>query len=268
MKNVVDHLVRLGMSEYEARAYVATVTLGEGTVKEISVESGVPRSRAYDVMEQLAKRGFVQVSNSNPICYQAIEPLAASNHLMDEIRNANDVIVKELTEIGGKANKAENPIWTLTGEFAINHKITELIRGAENSIIFVFFNNRSLIRYAKLLTMRSHEIEVTSVIINRPESFVGRLGRTRIMRIRETSPSAREAGGELLEQGFVSKDGRYTIEMIMLSDGETTLVLSKEKDNHRAIVITGTIMSLFSHEMFDWIVTMSEEVSRDHAPLG
>ena len=263
MNSVVDHLVRLGMSEYEARAYVATVSLGEGTVKEISTESGVPRSRAYDVMENLAKRGFVQVSNSNPICYRAIEPLAASNHLMQEIKNANDEIVKELTEIGSKAERGENPIWTLKGEFAINHKITELIDGARESIVFVFFNNRIIFRYAKLLNMRSLEVAMTAVIFNRPESFIGHLGKTRIMKINPSSPSAQEVGGELDEKGFVTKDGWYTSEMIMLVDGETTFLLSKEKEDHRGIVITGTIMSLFSHSLFEWIVTMSEEASKD-----
>jgi len=41
MADVIKHLMRLGLSEYEARAYVATVSLGEGTVNEISKESGV-----------------------------------------------------------------------------------------------------------------------------------------------------------------------------------------------------------------------------------
>jgi sugar-specific transcriptional regulator TrmB len=57
MTELVGHLMRLGLSEYEARAYIATVALGEGTVKEISVESGVPRSRAYDVMEASSSSG-------------------------------------------------------------------------------------------------------------------------------------------------------------------------------------------------------------------
>ena len=74
MDDVIKHLMRLGLTEYEARAYVATVSLGEGTVNEISRESGVPRSRAYDVMERLAEKGFVEMGNTNPICYRANDP--------------------------------------------------------------------------------------------------------------------------------------------------------------------------------------------------
>ena len=53
MSGITEHLMSLGMSEYEAKAYIATVVLGEGTIKEISDESKVPRSRAYDVMVRL-----------------------------------------------------------------------------------------------------------------------------------------------------------------------------------------------------------------------
>jgi len=39
MSDIIEHLTQLGMSEYEAKAYIATVVLGEGTIKEISDDS-------------------------------------------------------------------------------------------------------------------------------------------------------------------------------------------------------------------------------------
>ncbi len=260
MTELIDHLMRLGLSEYEARAYVATVILGEGTVKEISVESGVPRSRAYDVMERLAERGFVQVGNSNPICYRANEPLVASNHLMEEIRRANDEIVRELSELGRRAEKAQNPIWTLMGEWAIDHKITELLSSAKSSIVLICFSNSHLLRYAKLLKERSMDIEVTVAPSHAPESFAGQLGRTKVMRLKESTPHIPEMDGELHESGFHTRDGRYCVELIMLIDKETTFVLSKENDVRRAIVINGTIMSLFALETVNVVIKNSEEV--------
>lgn len=180
--------MRLGLSEYESRAYVATVALGEGTVKEISVESGVPRSRAYDVMERLAERGFVQVSNSTPICYRANDHLIASQNLMEEIKHANDEIVKELNEINRKADKVENPVWTLMGQYSIHHKISELLNTAKDNIIFICFNNRNVIKYAKLLADRSKVIPVSVVLVQKAESFAGHLGKATIMRLVPKDP--------------------------------------------------------------------------------
>jgi len=260
MISVIEHFMRLGLSEYEARAYVATVALGEGTVREISLESGVPRSRAYDVMERLAERGFVQVSNSTPICYRANDPLIASQNLMEEIKHANDEIVKELNEINRRAEKVENPVWTLTGQYSIDHKITDLLRSAKDNIVFICFNNRNVIRYGKLLTDRSKVIPVSVVLVQKAESFVGHLGRARIMRLVPKDPPG-EWEGELTERGFVTGDSRYCIELLLLVDNETTLVLTKEGEVHRAIVITGTVMSLLSRETAKIILGLSEEVS-------
>jgi sugar-specific transcriptional regulator TrmB len=262
MTQLVKHLMRLGLSEYEARAYIATVALGEGTVKQISVESGVPRSRAYDIMEHLAERGFVQVGNSNPICYRANEPLAASNNLMEEIRKANEEIVREISEIGKRAEKASNPIWTLMGEWAIDHKIAELLSSAGESIVLICFNNDHMVRYAKLLIDRSEEILVTAIMTHEPESFVGLLGNTHVMRFKETTSHIAELNGHLMERGFVTTDGRYCIELIMIIDKETTFILSKERDVHRAIIITGTIVSLFALETVSMVIKNSEEVHR------
>lgn len=260
MTELVKHLMRLGLSEYEARAYIATVALGEGTVKEISVESGVPRSRAYDVMEHLAEKGFVQIGNTNPICYRANEPLVASSHLMEEIRQANDEIVQKLSAMGQKAEKAENPIWTLMGEWAIDHKMVDLLTTAKESVVLIFFNNILPVRYSKLLAQISERISVTAVLAQEPERLAGILGRTKVMKVKDNIPHIAELNGRLLEKGYVTTDGRFCIELIMLIDKEIAFVLSKERDVHRAIVITGTFISLFALETVNKVIENSDEV--------
>jgi sugar-specific transcriptional regulator TrmB len=166
MTDVVDHLMRLGLTEYEARAYVATVTLGEGTIKEISAESGVPRSRAYDVMERLAERGLVEAGSSSPRCYRANEPITASHHLMEDIRRSNDEALRELSRIGQKAETKDNPIWTVKGEWAIDHKISEMMEEANNQVYILCFNNKNLIRFAKLISSLSNKKNITVVVQN------------------------------------------------------------------------------------------------------
>lgn len=64
----------------------------------------------------------------------------------------------------------------------------------------------------------------------------------------------------MTDQGFVTGDSSYCIELLLLVDNESTLVLTKEEDAHRAIVITGTVMSLLSRETAKIILGLSEEV--------
>jgi len=262
MTEVIKHLVRLGLNEYEARAYVATVALGEGTVKEISEESGVPRSRAYDVMERLAKKGFVEVGNTTPICYRANEPRTASHHLMEEIRHANEEILRELQELGQRAEKRDNPVWTLTGGWAIDHKVEELLEGAQREVVGVFLSHGGPLRYAGRIAQAAQDKQVTVVLAHGAEGFHGLLGQTRVMRLRPIPGFLSEVEGTLCERGFVTKDGQYCIEAILSVDRDTTLVLTREGEGRRAIIITGTILSLFGHDTVDKLVRAAEELPR------
>jgi sugar-specific transcriptional regulator TrmB len=254
MTDVVDHLMRLGLTEYEARAYVATVTLGEGTIKEISAESGVPRSRAYDVMERLAERGLVEAGSSSPRCYRANEPITASHHLMEDIRRSNDEALRELSRIGQKAETKDNPIWTVKGEWAIDHKISEMMEEANNQVYILCFNNKNLIRFAKLISSLSNKKNITVVVDHQAESFAGLLGNARLMRLRPTLTFMNESEGTLSEKGFTTSDGKHTIELVIHSDRDYSLLVTKEGEGRRAIVIVGTILNFFSHETIETVI--------------
>jgi HTH-type transcriptional regulator, sugar sensing transcriptional regulator len=54
----VDRLVRLGLTQYEARAYVALVSRDTSTPAEIARLARVPRPRIYDVLASLASKGL------------------------------------------------------------------------------------------------------------------------------------------------------------------------------------------------------------------
>ncbi|MFI6521213.1 TrmB family transcriptional regulator [Spirillospora sp. NPDC050679] len=58
VQDVLDHLQRLGMSGYEAKAYVALVAAGRPVNGyEVAKRSGVPRSTVYETLGKLVARG-------------------------------------------------------------------------------------------------------------------------------------------------------------------------------------------------------------------
>jgi sugar-specific transcriptional regulator TrmB len=255
MKNIVDNLIQLGLNEYEAKAYIATVALGEGTIKDISDQSGVPRSRAYDVMERLAEKGLVEVGNSTPLFYRANEPTRATNHLMEEIKVASDEVSRYLNDIGSRAEKRDNPIWTLKGDWAINHKVCEMIDSAKNDVEIICVNNRHLIRYAKYIAEASKNKSITVVISHQPESFLDLLGQSRIMRFNEFWQNGKGPKiGSMSERGFTTKDGKYNLELSILCDHNDSMILSKEGEGYRAIVCSGTVLRYFFQEMMEQII--------------
>ena len=59
---------------YEAKLWSALLSRGVSTAGELSDIANVPRSRSYDVLESLEKRGFIVMKLGKPIKYLAVPP--------------------------------------------------------------------------------------------------------------------------------------------------------------------------------------------------
>ena len=64
---LLEQLVNFGLSEKEAKIYLALLELEMATVFEVAKHSGVNRSSAYVVLEALKKKGFVGISDEKRI---------------------------------------------------------------------------------------------------------------------------------------------------------------------------------------------------------
>lgn len=63
-----------GLNTYEAKIWVALLSREISTAGELSDIANVPRSRSYDVLESLEKKGFVIMKLGKPIKYLAVPP--------------------------------------------------------------------------------------------------------------------------------------------------------------------------------------------------
>ncbi len=70
--NELRHYFKLNL--YEARVWTALLSRGISNAGELAEISDVPRSRTYDILEGLEKRGFVMLRAGKPIKYIAISP--------------------------------------------------------------------------------------------------------------------------------------------------------------------------------------------------
>ena len=59
---------------YEAKIWTALLSRGMATAGELADISGVPRSRCYDVLENLEKKGFILMKIGKPIKYIVVHP--------------------------------------------------------------------------------------------------------------------------------------------------------------------------------------------------
>jgi HTH-type transcriptional regulator, sugar sensing transcriptional regulator len=67
-------LVALGLTGYEASAYVALTRRDRATGAEVARLAGLPRQRIYDVLDGLVARGLATVEPGRPARYVAVAP--------------------------------------------------------------------------------------------------------------------------------------------------------------------------------------------------
>ncbi|MBU1167454.1 helix-turn-helix domain-containing protein [Patescibacteria group bacterium] len=99
--NLNNVLKRLGLDEKERKVYLALLSLGQGTIKEIASESGQKRPHVYNILEDLAAKNLVSKSpDAKRITYFAEHP----QKLLKEIsktRNAVKSVLPDLVSLYG-----------------------------------------------------------------------------------------------------------------------------------------------------------------------
>jgi sugar-specific transcriptional regulator TrmB len=83
---LVDQLVRLGLTSYEAKAYLALIRRDSSTAAEVARLAGVPRQRIYDVLASLLEKGLTSTRPGRVVKYAATAPEQALERLVSEHR--------------------------------------------------------------------------------------------------------------------------------------------------------------------------------------
>ena len=140
-----DRLVALGLTNYEAAAYLALTRRSWATGAEVARLARLPRQRVYDVLDGLVERGLATVEPGRPARYSAAPPDGAIGALLEAHRARLDVLEREAAETiarltpAYRAGRAEDDplgyIEVLRDPAAIARRFGELESSAEREIL-------------------------------------------------------------------------------------------------------------------------------------
>jgi len=71
---IINNLQKLGFTENEAKIYATLVCMKTATAREIYETSGVPRPKVYKVLRGMEEKGYVQITDGEPIHFSCIRP--------------------------------------------------------------------------------------------------------------------------------------------------------------------------------------------------
>ena len=88
-----------GLNLYEVKIWTALLSRGVSTAGELSDIANVPRSRSYDILESLEKKGFVVMKIGKPIKYIAVPPKEIVERVKKNVRIDSDERIKRLEDL-------------------------------------------------------------------------------------------------------------------------------------------------------------------------
>ena len=135
---------------YETKVWLALLSKGIASAGEVADISGVPRSRTYDVLEGLEKKGFAIVKLGKPVKYLGVKPKMILEKLKNNAKkDAEDRIqslskvkeTEEFTQLENLYNNGIDPVKredvsaSIKGKSNISNHLREIIQNAKKEVI-------------------------------------------------------------------------------------------------------------------------------------
>ncbi len=209
---------------YEVKVWAALLSRGVSTAGELSDIANVPRSRSYDVLESLEKKGFVIMKLGKPIKYIAVPPTEVIERVKKNMQKDADTKVKRLeelkgTEVLGELNTLHSQgvelvepadlSGSLRGRHNLFNHLELTIRNAEETVT-IMTTEQGLMRKIEglkptfeKLKKRGVKVRIAAPITKENKAAVKDLGDC--AEVRHTDKKAR----------FVVVDGRELIFMVL-----------------------------------------------------
>jgi sugar-specific transcriptional regulator TrmB len=132
-RRAVEFLGRVGLTVYEAKAYIALVARGVGDAATLAQSAGIPRTSAYKVLESLASKGYATPTGGKPILFRPKPPLEVAETLKRAIQEVFEKL-EILHQIVGEHGEPQL-VYLINGREKVLAKIGELLDQASHTFI-------------------------------------------------------------------------------------------------------------------------------------
>ena len=151
-KDFLNKLKDFGLNSYEANLWTALLSRGVATAGELSDIANVPRSRSYDVLESLERKGFVIMKLGKPIKYIAVPPTEVIERvkktikedadrqaqLIEGLKESNLIFeLKSLYTQGIQLVEPSDITGVVKGRTNLYNHLTNAIKNAQKSVVIM-----------------------------------------------------------------------------------------------------------------------------------
>jgi len=213
---------------YEVKVWTALLSRGVSNAGELSSISDVPRSRTYDILESLEKKGFIVMKLGKPIKFVALKPEEVVERVKKNlVRDAQDkskrleqlkgdAVLDELTTLFTQGVKYVEPSdlsGSLKGRQNMYNHLDMMIRDAESTVT-IMTTSEGINRKLEALMPSLEKIKKRGVKIR----IAAPLNSSNVKVAKELSKVAEVKSVDKLRSRFIIIDSKEI--MFMLLDDE------------------------------------------------
>ncbi len=213
---------------YEVKIWTALLSRGVSTAGELSDIGRVPRSRAYDVLETLEKKGFVIMKLGKPIKYLAVDPIEVVERVkkniyieaeesIDRLKelNNNDVLkeIGSLHKNGIEFVDVTDLSGAIKGKHNLYTHLELMVKNAEKSVT-ICTTSKGLVRKVEALKPVFQKLAKKGVQIK----IAAPLTKECVNAIKDLKGIADLRDSDKLNARFVIVDGKDLMFMLMHDD--------------------------------------------------
>lgn len=235
---ILEDLQEIGLTEYEAKVYVALLSKHPATGYQLSKESGVPRSMVYEVLKRLHGRGIaLETVESRATLYRPLPP----NLLLDwheaEFKKRVAGLRKGLDELF--KSRADDRVWSISGRSAVLTYAGQLIERAVKETFLVLTDDDLRFLNQTIHCADDRGVEIKALLTGR-----GRL----------------DCGEVVYHPPLESELQELSSTLLVVSDESEVLIASTSADMETNATITRNLDLVLIARQFVWMELFAQRV--------
>jgi len=175
-----NKLTEFGLNSYETKLWLTLLSEGPLVVGELSDIANVPRSRSYDVLESLEKKGFIHIKKRKPVRCETIPPNLVIENMKKRIKKTleeekaplNKLKTKKLFleleniyKINLNTNKQTNPPGLFKNKTNIKNQLQYMIKKSKK-FVYIIDSGGETPSTIQFLAKHLPALEEKGVIVN------------------------------------------------------------------------------------------------------
>lgn len=155
--NLIAGLEHLGLSQYEAKCYIALLAHGISNGYTVAKHAGIPTSKVYSTLASLQEKGFISSNNMNKKQYRPYDPNTVLKQSREKIEKNMDIMEDGLNRIF----TADNTFSTvsLSSAHDVDEYLNKIILSATKKVLITAWPEE-LDRIETILQERCKDIEI------------------------------------------------------------------------------------------------------------